>query len=456
MFNRDFYPTPQNVIEQMIDPSEIRAKIFLEPSAGKGNIVDYLKRYEPKKVLACEIEEDLREILSSKCDLIGKDFLEIEKEDISHVDVIIMNPPFSTAEKHILHAWNIAPEGCQIISLCNYETIERRWNNREVYDILQTYGTLLSLGDCFRDAERTTSVEIGLLKLYKPVLSEEFDYEGYFLEEEVDVQFGHGNEIMTHDSIRLYVENYVRLIRAFSKLDELGEEVRLLMSALEIGTENPIKVEINYRKAVTTKEEFVIAVQKALWRKVFDKLKMGKYVTENVMCDLNRAIEKQVNIPFTVKNIYRMLDMIFQSRGQIMNKVIEESIDSITRYSHENRYNVEGWKTNSGYMLNKKFILSGAVELWFNNTIRARTSKLDDLIKAICYIRGYDAGVFRTLSEFLYLLDAIPGKWYEFGLFRVKGFKKGSLHVQFNNEQDWEAVNRAYAKIKGQALPEKI
>ena len=30
-----------------------------------------------------------------------------------------MNPPFSNADKHILHTYEIAPRGCKIIALCN-------------------------------------------------------------------------------------------------------------------------------------------------------------------------------------------------------------------------------------------------------------------------------------------------------------------------------------------------
>ena len=38
--NADFYPTPIEVIGQMMMGEEILGKTILEPSAGKGNIVD--------------------------------------------------------------------------------------------------------------------------------------------------------------------------------------------------------------------------------------------------------------------------------------------------------------------------------------------------------------------------------------------------------------------------------
>ena len=117
IFNQDFYPTPENVIADMLKMSDIQGKIILEPSAGVGNIVDYLQKAGAKEVIACEINDKFRAVLSGKCEIVGDDFLSMAKERISHIDMIVMNPPFSMAKDHILHAWEIAPDGCEIISL---------------------------------------------------------------------------------------------------------------------------------------------------------------------------------------------------------------------------------------------------------------------------------------------------------------------------------------------------
>ena len=53
IFNRDFYPTPIDVIEKMLIGVDISGKIILEPSAGSGNIVDYLNSRGAKKIIAC-------------------------------------------------------------------------------------------------------------------------------------------------------------------------------------------------------------------------------------------------------------------------------------------------------------------------------------------------------------------------------------------------------------------
>ena len=50
----------------------------------------------------------------------------------------------------------------------------------------------------------------------------------------------------------------------------------------------------------------------------------------------------------------------------------------------------------------------------------------------------------------------LPGKKYQWGFFEFKCYKKGTMHLRFLDKKVWETVNRAYAKIKGETLPEKL
>ena len=92
--NVDFYPTPVEVINTMMMGENFIGKTILEPSAGKGNIVDWLKANGAGRVIACEKDENLKKLLTGKCDIIADDFLSVSSEQISHVDYIVMNPPF--------------------------------------------------------------------------------------------------------------------------------------------------------------------------------------------------------------------------------------------------------------------------------------------------------------------------------------------------------------------------
>jgi len=217
MFNPDFYPTPPQVISQLLNGIDIEGMVILEPSAGKGNIVDALNNLGAKQVLTFEIEPDLQKIIESKSKLLGADFLECTKEQISHVNIIIANPPFSNAGKHILHAWEIAPEGCTIISLCNTNTINVDYTSqrRQLNRIIESYGSTLELGDCFSDSERKTGVEVSMVSLFKPITSEEFNWDGFFIDEEEEVSTGPG--IMPYNEIRSIVETYKGAVTCFDE-----------------------------------------------------------------------------------------------------------------------------------------------------------------------------------------------------------------------------------------------
>ena len=88
MFNKDYYPTPSNLIEKLTnDINWYEINTILEPSAGSGNICEYLnnklsnfkysRNKDYKSLIDCvEIETDLQAILKSKgYRLVGDDFL---------------------------------------------------------------------------------------------------------------------------------------------------------------------------------------------------------------------------------------------------------------------------------------------------------------------------------------------------------------------------------------------
>src|SRR5690625_64632 len=109
MFNSDFYRTPPEVINQMLFGIDLRGKVVLEPSAGRGDIVDALRQRGSEIILTYEKDPDLKSIVEKKSRFMGYDFLTSTAQELSHIDYIIMNPPFSRDEHHILHAWEVAP-----------------------------------------------------------------------------------------------------------------------------------------------------------------------------------------------------------------------------------------------------------------------------------------------------------------------------------------------------------
>jgi hypothetical protein len=48
------------------------------------------------------------------------------------------------------------------------------------------------------------------------------------------------------------------------------------------------------------------------------------------------------------------------------------------------------------------------------------------------------------------------GKWFEWGYFRVRFYKKGTCHFEFLNQDIWAKFNQHVGRIKGYPLPESV
>ncbi len=454
MFHKQFYPTPVAVLDLL--NLDCKNKIVLEPQAGKGDIIDYLHMHGAKQVLAYEINQDLQKIVSSKCRLLGGDFFDCTAEDISHVNMIVMNPPFENADKHIIHAWKIAPEGCEIVSLCNNETIAKDYRYEQLSRLISDYGDSENLGDVFSTAERKTNIDVAVVRLFKPVTSSTFDFDGFFIDEDDEQQNTEG--IMPYNAVRAIVNQYVATMKSFDRMKEHLDMINALTKPIGLGS---IQLQVNYNESALTKEDFNKIIQKRSWNVLFDKMNMRKYVTSGVMKDINSFVEKQTKYPFTMKNIYRMFQVIYGTRADRFNQALEEAIDAFTKHTHENRFGVEGWKTNCGYMLNKKFIVDWMVEPKYSDhslvTLRSSNNeeKISDLTKVLCNITGTNFNEIPHLRDyFIFHKGLKTNQWYTWGFFEIKCFKKGTVHIKFKDLEHWYLLNRAYGYLKGFSLPE--
>lgn len=501
MFNKDFFPTPTDLLEVII-PRDIKGKVILEPSAGKGDIVDFCRELGAE-VIACELHEELAKIVEHKADrFLKRNFLEVESHEVSHIHSIYMNPPFSADEKHILHAWKIAPSGCHIMALCNWSTLDKDYSRtrKELLSVIENYGNSTNLGSAFDSADRTTGVEIGLINLYKP--NSEGDFSGFF-DDTIEEEFQE-NGIMSYNAIRDVVNCYVSACKQYDEVIKNAITMNNLIGKFGIGN---ITFTCTEAGAETSRTTFQKELQKKCWTWIFGKMDMGKYVTKSLKEDLNKFVEKQVNVPFTMKNIYKMFEIVVGTHEGRMNQALLEVFDRLTKHYDENRYNLEGWKTNSHYLVNQKFIMPHVVTNEWDNgkTVSCNYGGgnheiLNDLYKALSYLTGkpYDEkatlyGFYRHHTENMYVnvdrvadvvadleekgfspVTVLPlggvqskvtytlnprkefGQWYDWGFFEIKAFKKGTVHCKFKDESVWAKFNRRIGELKGFPLPEKL
>ena len=290
MFGIDFYPTPEEVITQMLNGFEITGKVILEPSAGSGNIVDYLKANGAKDVIACEIDMNLTKILQSKCNVIESDFLKLDSVKISHIDLVIMNPPFSKGAAHILHAWNIAPAGCTVLALCNMETLNRTYSNSyvELQKIVESYGSFEELGECFSNAQRKTEVKVALIRITKPASEYAKEFEGFFMgEEEPETQTAPG--LMPYNFVRDLVNRYIGAVKLFDKQIDLGIEMNSLTASFYSSS---IAFTCTQENKPKTRADFKKDLQKSGWKFIFQKMNLQKYTTRGLRENINKFVDR--------------------------------------------------------------------------------------------------------------------------------------------------------------------
>jgi hypothetical protein len=113
-----FFPTPRPVIERMLELAQVEPHHqVLEPSCGKGDILDAVKELHPELLVkAIEQNRTLSDVLAAKG-------YEVEFSDfLSHAaryDRIVMNPPFENGQdiEHVQHAYSILSPGGGLVSV---------------------------------------------------------------------------------------------------------------------------------------------------------------------------------------------------------------------------------------------------------------------------------------------------------------------------------------------------
>lgn len=187
--NKDFYPTPQNLIDKMLSDIDFSMiKSILEPSAGKGDIVESLKKkaethnkYWGNKEFQLDIDcieadQNLQHILKGKnFRVVYNDFLTYNT--MKEYDLIIMNPPFSNGCKHLLKALEMQQRnGGAVVCILNAETLKNLCTNDRQYlqrKLTEYNAKIEFIQNAFLDAERKTAVEIALVKVQLPEVQRE-------------------------------------------------------------------------------------------------------------------------------------------------------------------------------------------------------------------------------------------------------------------------------------------
>ena len=97
------------ILDQIVNTVEIKNKEILEVGPGTGNLTKYILKKEPKKIYVIEKDTNLSSLLDKKfnneVDIINKDILEIDEQNISKNKLIVFgNLPYNISTE-ILSKW---------------------------------------------------------------------------------------------------------------------------------------------------------------------------------------------------------------------------------------------------------------------------------------------------------------------------------------------------------------
>ena len=489
--NKDFYPTPQNLIDKMLDRLDWKMiHTVLEPSAGKGNIVEALKKKESfnnrwyttiKLNIDCiENDVNLRAVLKEKdFRVVHDDFLTYDT--MKEYDLIIMNPPFSNGCKHLLKALEMQQRnGGAIICLLNAETLKNECSNERIMlnRMLEEYNADIQyIQDAFMDAERKTNVEIALIKVKLPDVQRDsfiFDSLEKAKEQREYTYNTENTQLAENDFLKAIVEQYkmeieagVKLIKEyyamsphilyqFGKDKQTGQTIQTggCVLNLSIGRDS------------ASVNGYIREIRGKYWSALFENPKFIGQLTNNLQREYYNKVEELKDYEFSLHNIYELkIDMSKKVIKGIEDTIISLFEELSNKYSYydecsKNIHYFNGWKTNKAWIINKKVIipLRGWRDLeysWggFKPSDREVVNKLRDIEKCFNYL---DGGLTETvdLQQSLEFAEEYgESKDIVLKYFNVTFYKKGTCHITFTNEELLKKFNIFGAQHKGWLPP---
>lgn len=483
-FNEEFYPTPKSLLNKIFDGVDWKqVDTILEPSAGKGDIIEFIQnseeanRYHHNFEIDCiEKDPNLQAVLKQKgFRLVHDDFFTFHTW--KQYDLIVMNPPFSCGDKHLLNALKLQEDGGNVICILNAETLKNPYSvTRQALALRleDLHANVSYMQNEFVFAERKTSVEIAVVKVSIPKkerdsrIFSELRESKQMSEQTVQEQ----TSLAENDYIKAAVKQFeleteagIRLIREYQAMKpymlrslsgcNLAKNDSILY--LTMDKYNPCSPEV-------TENEFLKVVRLKYWTSIFNDSRFTGHMTSNLLSEYRTQIDKLADYDFSCFNIKTIQADIAIKLVKGVEECIVKLFDELSfqySYSDELGRNIHyynGWKTNKAWIINKKVILPW-MNAWgrFNGLYDPASyeiiEKLADIEKALDYLSGSsgnERGIHETLheAEKIGQTKKIPLKY-----FTVTFYKKGTCHIEFTNLELLKKLNIFGSQQKGWLPP---
>lgn len=480
---KDFWPTPKSVFDEMFSLVDwSRVSTVLEPSAGKGNLIHFLedkwaemrhtawKSFRAPKIDAIELNPALRKQLQEDdISICGQDFLKFSS--LAPYDLVFSNPPFANGDLHLLHAIDLMENwgGGQIVCLLNEETLKNPYSvsRQALAQKLEQYrAKIIALGPAFANAERSSNVNVSLIYIDIPRVSQEsFLYEQYKEETIAKECYATPEELVEHgmiDAVCRLFENEVRL--GFKLIEEFYAVTPYLQNE-----GNPyFTLKLNGSDKSVSKRAFVEAVRMKYWTRFFHNDEISQQLTTNLRTDyFNRVNTEYRHYDFNRINIATAHLEMSKNLVAGIKSTILALFDKLThQYSWypESKHNIHyfnGWRSNECGKVSEKVIipLAGYRDLefsWggFKPSDYRVVEELADIEKCLAFFDGeYRAGKEAVEHALKTAESSGQTKNIPLKYFSVTFYKKGTCHIRFTDMEILKKFNVYAAQGKGWLPP---
>ncbi|MDU3181733.1 MAG: DUF4942 domain-containing protein [Lachnospiraceae bacterium] len=475
----EFYPTPEELLEKITEGCNwTKIHAILEPSAGKGDIVTFLQKkakanYMKEYDVDCiEREPELQMILKGKgMRVVYDDFLSFETR--KRYDLIIMNPPFSEGDEHLLKALELQKDGGNIICILNAETIRNLYSVKRKalkQKLDQYHAEITFMQDTFMNAERKTSVEIAVVKVMiprKPAKSFIFEELKKAKLEKV-LQDKTVTDVAENDFVKATIQRYeIEVDACLAFIHEYqGLKPYIMNSLKETNYDIPILSlkYLDHNFDDTEENAVVCSIRKKYWKALFADERFTGAMTSQQRQDYMNQVDVLADYDFNLYNIKTLQIQMTQNLISGIEECIINLFDELTHeYSYlpetgRNTHYYNGWCTNKAHIINKKVIIPRHdvySNIWNKFTYSFRVSeKLRDMEKVFDYLAGIPTGNTHGLSQILNVAEENQqSKNIECKYFTVTFYKKGTCHIVFKDMDLLKKFNIFGSQKKGWLPP---
>lgn len=479
--NKDFYPTPKELACKMLEGVDFNfVDSMLEPSAGKGDLLDVVvnmykkSTYSDRLDIDCvEIQPELKYVLEGKgYRVVHDDFLTYHT--FKKYSLIVSNPPFSQGAKHLTKMLDMQQDGGGVICLLNAETLKNPYTMERkalVQRLDDLQANVQYLEQAFNRAERKTSVEVAIVRVFIPKKKmESFIFEKVLqkaMDLECKEEVAGNTDVMDNDFVKAIVkQSEIEIEAGIRLIDEYKALSPHILSSYSDDSSYPVlSLKINGHDAaedVLGYNRFVKAVRAKYWKALLNNPKFTGMLTHNLLSDYLSKVQDLKNYDFSEYNIYA----VRKKMGKQIVKGVEDTIIALfDELSHQHSWYPEtsrnihyynGWMTNKVWIINKKVIipLDGFRTLWksgkrYEPERYEVLSKLADIEKCFNYL---DSGLTGNVDLYAALCTARQTgqtKKIKLKYFNVTFYKKGTCHIEFNNEELLKKFNIFGSQRKG-------